>query len=636
MRAPVLSLAVLWAAACDAPDSDLPEALFDPGGPFFDAPFPADARRMDGAGVDWRPFPNPTGLGLLDDFLLKASLRQGAGFNGPTWIRFDAPIDLTRLPTPEGSLSPNASVQLIDITPGSPTFLDRVPIRFEWLDGEGAYLPGDLLATAPVQGFPLRPRTTYALLVSTDLAQPSPAFLDALDAEAADDWSTALDSLQAALPDLAVKEQDLAVATTFTTTDPVGEMDRVVRAMRGRVDLPPLREEVELVEDEGPYVVYRSEYATPLWMAGDKPWANDGGQFEFREDGLPTVQAWDPMRASVVVPAELGQAPATGWPLMVYLHGTGGDWRTFCNSTSAYEVGHWGAEDGFIGLGIDLPLHGPRGTEDTQLSLHSFNVLQPDSALHIHRQGALDLLALLDTIQRAPPTFRLPDGTEVPIDPERVVVVGHSQGGLAGALALPWVGGSAEAVVLSGAGGLLAITAIERDDDYDFPTLIRTLLGFADDEPLTELHPILGLVQHIVEPTDPINYAPYWFHEDGGFDHPPVPVLLTGGVRDDATPSRTSEALAAAARLPFAGAYHTIAPGAQLRGFGSTELPQELNVTTFEGQDMTSGFAQFFDGSHYAIFQEPEARDMVRTFLRTAIDGAPVLDDSPLPDPGVE
>lgn len=636
MRAPVLIVAAASLAACDAPDSDRPEALFNPSGSFFDAPFPSDARRMPDAGMDWRSFPNPTGLSLLDDFLLQASERQGAGFNGPTWVRFDDPIDEDRLPTPEGSLSPNATVQLIDVTPASPDFLQRVPIRFEWFEDEGAYLPGHLLATAPVQGFPLRPRTTYALIVTTGLAAPAPAFLDALAREGGGDWATALDVLQAALPDLAVKERDLASVTTFTTGDPTEEMDRVVQALRTRVSLPPLREEVTLVEDEGPYRVYRTEYATPLWMSGDKPWANEGGAFVYSDDGQPLVQDWDPMRASVVVPAELGEAPATGWPLLVYLHGTGGDWRTFCNSTSAFEVGFWGVEDGFIGLGIDLPLHGPRGTEDTNLSLHSFNVLQPDSALHIHRQGALDMLALLDILQRQTPTFRLPDGTEVPIDPDRVVVMGHSQGGLAGALALPWVGDTARAVMLSGAGGLLAITAIERDDDYDFPTLIRTLLGFAPDEPLTELHPVLGLVQHIVEPTDPINYAPYWFYEDRGYAEAPAPVLLTGGVRDDATPARTAEALASAGRLPFAGTHFTRAPGSTLRGFDDTPLPQELNVTTFRGEPMTAAFAQFFDGTHYAVFEEADARDMTRTFLSTAINGTPVIDDAPLPDPVVE
>ena len=40
--------------------------------------------------------------------------------------------------------------------------------------------------------------------------------------------------------------------------------------------------------------------------------------------------------------------------------------------------------------------HGPRGTPDTRIEIHSFNVLAPDSALHIHRQAVTDLLVLLD------------------------------------------------------------------------------------------------------------------------------------------------------------------------------------------------------------------------------------------------
>ncbi len=631
----------LLLAACEPADLDVPEAVFDPGGPaagaFFDVPFPADARTNDQGGLDWTLFPNPTQLSLLDDFLAQASARPGAGFNGPTWLRFDGPIDLDALPTPEGSLAPASNVQLIDLSPDSPTFLERVPVAFEWLEGEGAYLPGNLLGIAPVAGFPLRPRTTYALVVRDRLAAPSPAFVDAMETGSGA-WGASLDTLVAALPDLGFDADDLGVATVFTTADPVGEMDRVVRTLRERVTLPPLRNAVELVEEEAGYRVFRSEYTTPLWMAGDKPWATEGGAFVFRDDGLAEVQAWEPMRASLVVPpaSETPEPPpATGYPLLVYLHGTGGDWRTFCNTSTAYEVGFWGMEDGFLGLGIDLPLHGPRGTSDTQISLHSFNVLQPDSALHIHRQGALDLLALLEILRRDPPTFTSPEGETWPVDPDRIVVVGHSQGGLAGALAMPWMDGRAKAAVLSGAGGLLAITAVERDADYDFPTLIRTLLGFAEDEALTELHPVLGLVQHLVEPTDPINYAPYWFHEDAGFSDTPVPVLLTGGVRDDATPPRTAEALAAAARLPFVGERYTVSPGPVLRGFGNTTMPLQDNVTAWDGTPMTSGFAQFFSGDHFALFRLPETRDMVRTFLLSALDDAPILDDSPLPDPEV-
>ena len=633
-----IALAVAGCAAPDLPDTT---ARFDPAGRFFDTPFPSDARRTPEGGLDWARFPNPSALVLLDTFLAQASARPGAGHNGPVYVHFDRPIDPAALPVPADSTSFRSPIQLIDVTPTSPDFLRAVPIRTEWLPDTGAYLPGNLLAIAPVPGFPLRPRTTYMLLVTTALARPDTRFLDALDATDADPWATALDTVEAALPDLGVGVDDLAIATTFTTADPLAEMDRMVRALRERVDLPPLSEAVELVEDEGGYRVFRSDYATPLWMTGDKPYGQSGGAFSFRDDGLPEIVAWEPMRASVVVPPPdtLAAGPPDGsaaWPLLVYLHGTGGDWRTFCNSTSPFEVGFWGVTDGFIGLGIDLPLHGPRGTSNTIIDLHSFNVLQPESALHIHRQGALDLVALVESLRAAPPTFRLPDGATVPVDPDRIVFVGHSQGGLAGALAQPWLGDRVRASVLSGAGGLLAITAIERDGDYDFPTLIQSGLAFAEGEALTELHPILALVQHLVEPTDPINYARGWFAEDVGALAPgvrPAPVLLTSGLQDGATPSRTAEALAAAAGIPFAGPRHSAAPGHVLRGMDSTALPLSEHVVDFTGAPGTFGFAQYVEGDHFALFSLPETRDLVRTFLRTAIDGAPVLDDSALPDP---
>lgn len=618
-------------AACTPPPVDAPVATFDPTGGFFDTPFPTDPRRSPDAGPDWTPFPNPTALTLLDNFLALASERQGVGFNGPIWVRFNEPIDPTRLPTPAQTLHPLSYIQLVDITPESPGFLERVPVQTRWMPEEGAYLPGNLLAISPVPGFPLRPRTTYALLVLTDLAAPADRFLDAWDGDGPRAWVSALDTIDAVLPALDLHPRDVAVAATLTTDDPLGEMDRMVRAIRQRMTLSKLDPKVTFVADRDTYQVYRSKYANPLWMSGAKPWANEGGRFVYREDGLPEVQEWESMRVSVVLPTDAPPPPPEGLPILIYLHGTGGDWRSFARSTSPFEVGRWAAADGFVGLGIDLPLHGPRGTDNTQIELHSFNVLQPDSALHIHRQGALDLIALLETLRRDPPTFELPDGSTVPTRGDQIVVVGHSQGGIAAAIALPWIDDRARSVVLSGAGGLLAITAVERDSDFDFPTLIRTLLGFDAGEALTEAHPVLGLIQHLVEPTDPINYAPAWLHENRGTARAPTPVLHVGGVRDEQTPSRTSEALAAAARLPFSGDRHTAAPGAVLRGFDSTELPQQAHVPGFDGRPVTAGFAQFFSGNHFVVFRDPKARDMVRRFLLTSLDGDPVIDDAPLP-----
>lgn len=620
-------------SACTPPPEPIGVApRFDPSDPgFYATPWPSDARVSDEGGPDWSAFPNPTDFPLLDRFLALGSSRPGFAHNAAMYVAFEDDPVLDDLPVPSATILPDSPLQIVDVDPGSPTFGERTPVRWEWRDTAGTYVPERLLSIAPIPGWPLRPDTTYALVLTRAIVDRTEAFEAAWGGEGP--WADSLDVLRGALPDLGLDEVDVGLATVFTTGDPVAEMERVARFLDERIEPAEPRRALEFLEDFPRYTVYRSDYTSPLFMAGDKPYANEGGAFVFRDDGFPEVQSFDAMRLSVTVPTDPGLQPAEGWPVVVYQHGTGGDYRTFCNASSDFEVATWLGEQGIVGLGIDMPIHGPRGTPDTILDLHSFNVLQPDSALHIHRQGAADLLYLLHTVAEGL-TFETPDGTPVPLDPSRVVFMGHSQGGLSGALALPWMGELVDGAVLSGAGGLLAITAVERDADVDFPGLIKQLLSFAEDEELTELHPILGLVQTLVEPTDPVNYAPWWFHEDRGLHgHRPVPVLLTSGLRDEQTPSRTAEALAAAAFLPFAGERHALARGMQLRGFDTDPLPLAGNVPTHTGQPMTGGLSQWFDGDHFVVFRDPDARDLVRNFVATSLRGDPTLDVGEVPPP---
>lgn len=613
----------LLLSACTSAASG-PVAVFDPGSEgFFDTPWPSDARLTDAGVLDWAGFPNPTDIALIEQFIAAGDKHPGAPHNAPIYLRFDAPVDTWRLPDPADSASRAAAVQIVDVDPRSPQFGQRIPYEWELREVEGAYVPSNLLAVAPLPGWPLRPRTTYAVFATRVLGQPNATFTEQWTGEGP--WATALAPLRAALPALGFERQDLAIATVFTTGDPTEELDGIARFLGERVEPPSFTPALEHLDDRAAYTVYRTHYTTPIFMSGERPYDQSGGAFEYRDDGMPLVQGWDPMRMSVVTPLDLSAPPEAGWPVLIYLHGTGGDYRTFCNSNADLEVATWLAPLGIVGLGIDLPLHGPRGNDDTIIDLHSFNVLQPDSALHLHRQAAADLIYLLHGLAEGP-TFTLPDGTELKLDPDRVLVMGHSQGGITAAVALPWIGGLSRGTVLSGAGGLLAITAVERDSDYDFPGLIRDLLAFESDEVLTQLHPVLGMVQSLVEPTDPINYAPYWFRRDGDlFGQSPTPVLITSGIRDDQTPSRTGEALAASAGAPFVGKRYSAAVPMLLLDLDSQRLPVERNVTAWDGSPVTTGFSQWQDGDHFVLFTDAAARDLVRTFVVSAAAGAPEI-----------
>ncbi len=615
-RALVATLAIAL-SACGAEGEGV-RAVYDPGGAWLDAPFPSDAVGPAG----WSALTGPPGSVPLQLLLDQVTTASGFGTNAPVFFRFEPPIPTQFLPFPHESVRADSPLQLVDIDARSPEYGRRIPLRWTDLDGEGTYTRPGLFAVAPVAGIPLRPRTTYAALVTTAFAEPDPAFTAALDGDGP--TAASLRPLVDALPFLGLERRDLAVATVFTTADVTGVLDRVVRFLDERVEPARVRPELDRLYEVGSYEVFRTDYATPLFMRGDKPYALSGGAFELREDGLPVIQGWDRMRLSVTIPTDpaLATPPPDGFPVAVYLHGTGGNYRTFANSSDPLEVAEWLAPLGIVGLGIDLPLHGPRGTDDTQIDLHSFNILQPESALHIHRQGAADLIYLLQRLERGL-TLTRPDGTAVPLDPARVVVIGHSQGGLSAALALPWAGELTDGVVLSGTGGLLSITAVERKDILDFAELARDLLGFADGEALDELHPISAVLQTGVEPTDPVNYARAWFREDLGLHRAaPTDVLLTSGLRDDNVPFRCSEALAAAAAMPVIGQRYTATEAAILEGTDDRRLPSGPTVVGWDGRPVAAGLSQWSDGTHFVIFDEVPARDLVRSFVVDVLDGA--------------
>ena len=99
-----------------------------------------------------------------------------------------------------------------------------------WLSTWPGTEPFMLLAIAPVQGWPLRPRTTYALVLTTGLAAPSEAWREADGA-----WAADRDLLLAAAPVVGLDAEQIAFGTTFTTLDPVQDLEEIARFMGQRM-----------------------------------------------------------------------------------------------------------------------------------------------------------------------------------------------------------------------------------------------------------------------------------------------------------------------------------------------------------------------------------------------------------------
>lgn len=625
MRSVLTALVLL--TGCSDPTGDAVPS-FDLDGGFWDAPWPSDLRRTADGTPDISGFPNPDDVPLLDLYFEAAKNETGFGTNSPAYFTFDRPLDTALLPTPAESLELGSPVFLVDIDPHSPHWGERVPVGWDWQEDRTAFQAANQLTVGPVLGFPLRPDTTYAVVITTDLAAPSPAFHTAWERDEA--TALHLEPLFDRLPHEGLDPEDVAIATVFTTTDPTAELVAINRYLRYRTSPPALTQDLDAVEDLYHYAVYEGRYSTPVFMEGEPPYDSEGGGFVFDASGRPVVQGWDPMRFSVSVPLRWeGDHGDAGWPVVVYAHGTGGDYRTFCDEQDKFEPATRFAKEGLVGIGVDLPLHGLRAPDgysaESELT-HPFNIFNPDSARGVLRQGAIDLVQIARGLREAP-VFTLPDGSEVAIDPDRIMIMGHSQGGLNAALALPFFGEDVQATVVSGAGGGITITLVDRTDPYPIADLIETVLGFDEDEQLDDLHPVSGLIQWLVEPTDPLNYGPYYFQEGALWaGQRPQNVLLTSGLEDVMSPYRIAEALAAAAHTPVLEPAVTDPVSWELAELSYDSGPVSRNAPSFDGGEVTAGLAQFDRTGHFAVFQVSAAADLYQHFLGTAAEGEAVLD----------
>jgi hypothetical protein len=166
-------------------------------------------------------------------------------------------------------------------------------------------------------------------------------------------------------------------------------------------------------------------------------------------------------------------------------------------------------------------------------------------------------------------------------------------------------------VVLSGCGGDIRV-AFARRQDTNARDVVQLLLRLADGE-IDEFHPLLALVQTILDSVDPQSWARLYHEPLPG--RSPVSVLHFEGLGDTMTLPAMSEALAIAMRSqplqplqqPVAGlSLLGIEPALAVRGNaarGRATLAL-VQLSPEPGQD-----------GHYVMYRDPQASKLVRTFL---------------------
>jgi pimeloyl-ACP methyl ester carboxylesterase len=628
------------------PDAEPTVAVFNPESEsFFDLPFPNELRRKDDGSLDIALFPNPRGTPWVRDLIqaVEESI-HGFGPNCAVYFRFSAPIDTSTLPlTPQLSRNLSSSVLLVNVDEESPRFGETVPFTSFYRESEGYMWLPDTLVILPSPGFVLEGDTLYAAVVTSgvrdaagDRIERDEGFTALIDDERGDGplfspmeelYRGVLDGLDG----LGVPSDEVTVMTVFRTLDAVGEMQAVARMIYDEVD-DPVVEDMSVTEETGSYWLFEGHYGpNPVfqygWDLGLFPYEEEGGSFVFDESGRPVQFGDETMAFALSVPRTPMPVPG-GFPVLLYAHGTGGDYKTFVRNDTAQLM----AELGIAVLGIDNSMNGTRIPEGSSPEMLFFNVVNVRAGRDNNRQAAADVIQL----ERLAASFTIaaedsPTGEEIVLDGSNMLFMGHSQGGLNGALYLA-LSERCRGAYLSGSAGNILYSIAYKTEPVNILAGIALILGLSDRDVETFdigiYHPLLNLIQLFIEPADPMNYAVHWF-ADPLEGVPARHILQVEGMGDSYAPPLGIEALGAAAGLSPVEPMLEDVEAFELKGILPLDRPVSLNATAGPAR-VTAGFLQYapppdVDG-HFVSFYVPEAIETWTWFLHSlAVSEAPEI-----------
>lgn len=618
-------------------------------GTFFDHPWPSDLRREADGSVRFTGFPNPRSQPILEVYLeAMTGVLDGFSPVAPGYVRFSGPLDRSSLPeTPPDALEPESSLALIDIDPSSPEYGRRKLVTWSFRRGAGVYVPANTLAFMPALGYPLRKSTRYAFVVTNAVRSESGeqvARAPDLEAVLSDDpvsgarsdardaWSDAVAEVERA----GFPRETIVHLAVFTTNDPAAEAATLRDFVRASYAAPAVVPSSFIAAESRETVdVYEGTYGpSPDFQSGSPPFRQygDGGNLSFDADGNPIVEREIDLRFALAVPnATACPEPDTGYPIVLYAHGTGGNYRSMFGARR--EAENLGALC-IASMGIDQIFHGDRvAPGGASPDILFFNVINPVAGRANAVQSAIDLVQqarLFTDAKLSVPASISRTGAPIAFDTAKLGFMGHSQGGINGPIFLG-IDDQALGGVLSGSASMLMIALLEKTEPIDVPTLIRTTflaLSDAEAEELDLFHPALSLAQTIVDPSDPIHYVGSVAREPrAGFA--PKSLFMTEGVNPDGggdsyAPPHGIEVQAVATGLP--PAEPLVHPIAEL-AWGNLEplsIPADGVSGNLADGRASGALAQWpaadaSDG-HSVIYDIPEAMQQATAFVRHMMD----------------
>ncbi|MFT3711735.1 MAG: hypothetical protein QM817_29200 [Archangium sp.] len=633
MRFAVLTSLLLF-AACEPPFVErTTQVTFAPGGDFWSVPLPSALRKQQDGSLNLERWPGARPQ-LVKMWLetIDARLGDGWGVNAGAFFPVGGVVDAASLPSAAMSLTADAPIQFIDIDPASPEYGRRFPIDCSFTAEAITYRPANLLAVTPVQGFPRRENTLYAVVLFDGLkdgsGQPlgaSRAFYDALTAAQGADAAAVetLKPLGAYLTKAKLKPTKVIGATVFRTIDPNATLKKLAAWVE---TLPaPVLEQPWTRGDEYPdYVLFTARYQVPFIQSGPRP---GKGRIVWSADGqTPVQQGTQSVRLSVAMPKRA--LPASGVPLTIYFHGSGGEYREVMdrgplpptaprNMQGDPPLGSgpsaWLARRGIATMGFDFPLHGDRDSPPDTTGLKLYDIFgDVDSTVDNMSVAAMEAVYL----SRLASTVDLPlaGGGTARVDLTRLTAMGHSMGSTIG-IPVATVDPRIKGYVFSGAGGLLIEVATETTYPVELRTTLELLLGFQSGERLERTHPLLHAFQSLWDFTDPVAKARHVAREpyEGQFAKP---YFLPQGLTDGYFHPGAQAAVGGALGTTLLGdeVDMTLPRTLRLDGRGtSTAFPLRNNLN-----GVTAGTVQLqtpFELGHFIVFDVAGVGSQVGCFL---------------------
>lgn len=625
---------------------------------YYDHPWPSDLRRDPSGAVVFAGLYNPFGEQILQTY--EDAVAGGIhGFstvaNG--YLRFTTDLDPTTLPTsPPDTLDPNATVQLIDVDPQSPEHGQRKLAQVYWRNDAGDYWQPDTLVVGPALGYPLRPNTRYAIVVTSGVKgaggeslSPSPDLSVLLGLAPADARTEPARVIYApAVTELAaggIPATSIVHLAVFTTNDPTAELFSIADDVKASFPAPSIRAASTNGEtgwqanpidvSPGVYDVYSGWYGpSPNFQQGTPPYLASGGGFVF-SNGHAVIQNTFDLRFTLVVPnAQACPMPAAGYPILIYAHGTGGDYRSVI--VEGGSVGDAMARQCIASIGTDQIFHGvrpgapPPGDPNTEGDEESafYNFQNPAAMRTNTRQSAIDVVQearlFTQTKVQVPANVSV---THAPVlfDGTKVLFLGHSQGGQNGPLFFA-ADDAARGGVLSGSSASVPITLLDKTSPApSVAGLWLFALGLTHPSDAAELnlfHPIFSFAQTVVDPIDPLVYLGYLArHPRPG--HAPKSIYQTEGVTPDGTgdtyaPPHGIEVASVATGLPLQRPGEHPVAEATWGGLTGVTIPQSGLQGNLADGGASGVLAQFLpapghDG-HYILFDVPACRTQAAQF----------------------